>query len=485
MNLRVHPSILILALMCHGLMGEDFSRNAVNVMVTTQGYDLFSPWKQRDAKRKLLTGCVIGGDQILTISQPLADHVVVEVARYGEERRYPAEVLLKDYACGLALLTVKDKGFFAGMEPVTLAESGVPEGKVLVARWDSFGTFKKYAAEVFKTAIGFYKSGGVVLCHHMTTGLDSGGNGEPVFSGGKLVGIVSYFDESHRAIEVYSVDTIRKFLQDFEDGSYQGIPFFSLDHVYLGSDENLRGYLGLGPGDTGVLVNGVPSRTSGHDVLRKGDVILTVDGFRIDDRGLYDAGVYGKLNYCGLICLRHSVGDRIAMGIMRDKKRMDVSFELMPITNDCFFIPMLDYDLPPQYLVYGGLVLQEMTDEYLRLWGTDWRKKVNRRLLFVYDNLRLMPTPERRRCVILNRVLPAAVNVGYHDKTSLILLRLNGTTVRDLRHVRDLIEGRKDRFVKLDFEGGESIVLDRDLVARSSESLLKIYNIVTPARIDG
>jgi len=171
--------------------------------------------------------------------------------------------------------------------------------------------------------------------------------------------------------------------------------------------------------------------------------------------------------------LRHFVGDKVALQIVRDKKKMDVSFDLVPATNECYLIPLLDFDASPQFYCLGGLVFQELTEGYMTALG----KEADKRLQFLFDGLKLQPSPERSRIVILNRVLPASVNVGYHDKGNLVLLAVNGTPIRGLKHFKQVVESAKDRFLKFNFQGGDTVVLDRQWVAETSDSILKTYNV--------
>jgi len=477
--MKTTPAIILLSL-CHGLWaqdiarsGQDLTRTTVSITVTGQAFDYYSPWKRGNITKNVLTGCVIKGERILTLSRPFANHILVEVSKFGSPRKYPADVILKDYHSGLALLSVRDKGFFEGLAPAEFAPSGRIRGRAQVVRWAPQGNLKSYTAEAFNISIEFYGACGAVLLHHMIAGLDSGATGEPVFLNGQLVGVTLFFDNERKTIKVCAIDNVKRMLQDLESGHFRGMPFFAIGHMGLNSDENLREYLGLAPSDTGILVMSVPPKTSGHDVLKKNDVILSIDGLAIDDRGLYESGAYGKLSYHSIFSLRHFVGDKVTMKIIRDKKKMDVSFDLQPETRDCYLIPVLDFDTPPQYYVLGGLVFQELTDGFMNAWG----KEADKRLLFLFDGSKLQPAPERRRCVILNRVLPAAVNAGYHDNGNLVLLDVNGTPIRDLKHFKQVVGAAKDRFLKFDFQGDDTIVLDRQWVAETDRSILETYNV--------
>ena len=483
--MKTYPAILLLFL-CQPLLAQGLARPAqdldhfaVSVTVTGQGFDYFSPWKRGPIVKKPLTGCVIKGDRIITLAQPLANHILVEVSKLGSPRKYPADVLLKDYNSGLALLTVRDKSFFEGLAPAEFVPTGRLRGRAQVVRWAPQGNLKSYAAEAFNTSIEMFGACGAVLLHHMIAGLDSGATGEPVFLNGRLAGITIFFDNDHKTIKVSAVDNITRMLRDLDERKFGGMPFFVIGWMGLNSDENLRDSLGVGPSETGILVTSVPPKTSGHDVLRINDVILSIDGLAIDDRGLYESGAYGKLSYHSIFSLRHFVGDRVTMKIIRDKKKMDVSFDLQPETRDCYLIPVLDFDTPPQYYVLGGLVFQELTDGFMNAWG----KEADKRLLFLFDGSKLQPAPERRRCVILNRVLPAAVNAGYHDNGNLVLLDVNGTPIRDLKHFKQVVGAAKDRFLKFDFQGDDTIVLDRQWVAETDRSVLETYNVTEQTHI--
>ena len=173
--------VIIFFFFCHLVYGDNLPNSVVSISVTIQNFDHYSPWQKETPKKSMISGCVIEGNRILTIAFPLANHILVEVSKHGEPRKYPAEVILKDFNCGLALLTVNDKSFFADLEPVEYAESGRFKGIALVAKWDKHGFLKIFRAEVFKTSIDLFELQGGTLAHHMTTGLDSGGKGEPVF----------------------------------------------------------------------------------------------------------------------------------------------------------------------------------------------------------------------------------------------------------------------------------------------------------------
>ena len=473
--------VLLIMLMNAPCFATDLSNSVVTIRVTHQAFDHNIPWQKKDVDNTVLSGCVVQGGRILTKAYSMADHVLVEVSKHGENRRYPATVLLKDFNSGLALLLVNDPDFYKDLRPIQLAESGKIQKDATIAWWDASGIFKTYKAEALKVAIESYETKGVALIHYMITGMERGGGGEPVFVDGKLAGITQWLNEREKTVKVMGVDSIRNIMVDLEDGNYDGQPFFWIgEDVQLGQDENLRNYLGVQQEDTGVLVVEVPPKSSGYGVLKERDVILSIDGVNIDDSGYYESKAYGKLKYRGKVCLEHAVGDTVKMTIIRDRQKMTVSFKLLPITEDTFLSPPLLFDQPPQYLVWGGLIFQELSGSYLHTWGGEWKEKADKRLVYIYNNFKLWPTNERRRVVVLNRVLPAAINAGYYEKGDLILKRVNGIPVKDLRHLKELIDKKESPFILFEFQGGESIVLNRAKTEEVNHLILKRYNIPSP-----
>ncbi len=473
--------VLLIMLVNAPCFATDLSNSVVTIRVIRQAFDHNKPWQKKHVAKTVLSGCVIENGRILTKAYPMANHVMVEVSKHGENRRYPAKVLLKDYNSGLALLRVNDPDFYEDLRPIQLAESGKIQKDATIARWDASGIFKTYKAEAFKVALESYETKSVVLIHYMITGMAKGGGGEPVFVDGKLVGITQWLNEREKTVKVMGVDSIRNIMVDLEDGNYDGQPFFWIgEDVELGQDENLRNYLGVQKEDTGVLVIAIPPKSSGYGVLKERDVILSIDGVNIDDSGYYESKAYGKLKYRGKVCLEHAVGDTVKMTIIRDRQKMTVSFKLLPFTEDTFLSPPFSFDQPPQYLVWGGLISQELSGSYLHTWGGKWKEKADKRLVYIYNNFKLWPTNERRRVVVLNRVLPAAINAGYYEKGDLILKRVNGISVKDLRHLKELIDKKESPFILFEFQGGESIVLNREKTEEVNHLILKRYNIPSP-----
>jgi hypothetical protein len=457
-------------------------RHVVRIIVICQSYNYHSPWQKESVERYDITGCVIEGNRILTTSYSLTDHVYIEVTKFGGTKKYPAQVLIKDYHCGLAILKVKDESFFDGLAPIRIRKAGRIAGKkARVFRWDYLGSFKEFTAELNKSSIRFYNPNCGVLMHQFSCGMNDGGDGEPLIIDGDLAGIVTGLNSKTKTIYVIATDVVSRMLKDLSDGSYEGMPFIWFGTIALESDVNLRAYLGMSDQDEGVLVVNVPVNTSGSTVLKPMDVILSVNGKNIYDNGMYTSRNYGKLNYAGIMQINSFVGEEVSMNILRNRVKQTVRFTLKPIPQNCCIIPTISYDAPPNYLVFGGLILQELSVGYLKTWGKDWTKKANKRMLYYYNTMKqIMAESDVNRIVFMNRVLPVQVNHGYQHYKDLILDRVNGIRIKDLGHLKRLLDSTTEEYIRLDFVGGATFIFQKRMVLDSERSLLRKYNIKAP-----
>ena len=113
----------------------------------------------------------------------------------------------------------------------------------------------------------------------------------------------------------------------------------------------------------------------------------------------------------------------------------------------------------------------------MEVWGADWEKKADRRLIRLTENEWAKPTDDRKRITILSRVLPASINAGYHTKDNLVLNSINSIKVKNLLHAKTIVESSKDEYIIFDFSGNDKIVIKRQALLDSTSSILARYGI--------
>jgi predicted metalloprotease with PDZ domain len=142
-------------------------------------------------------------------------------------------------------------------------------------------------------------------------------------------------------------------------------------------DPQLRRYVGLTQSTAGGvyvtdLFQGGPAEKAG---LQKGDIITDVDGQPIDPDGNYPDRDYGKISLTHLVATRHFDGEPVKFTVFRKGESKELEVKIAHRSVDQYVIEPYVIDRPPHFYVVGGLVLQELSRQYLKEWGADWLKK--------------------------------------------------------------------------------------------------------------
>jgi hypothetical protein len=262
---------------------------------------------------------------------------------------------------------------------------------------------------------------------------------------------------------------------------YRGLPMFGVNWQALTSPA-LRDELGLGPSDGGVRVIRVHPRGSASGVLVPGDVILEIDGRKVDKDGRCDRPGDGGTTCPALVLGAHHPGDVIPLAIQRTgvKKTVDVTLRAWPAATD--LVPFL---AGASYDVEGGLVFENLTVEYLRAWGKEWETTAPARLVETYFLDGSDSTEERKHVVVLTRVLADPANLGYQELRDLVVESVNGVHLRSLDDVHAAFAhpNANGAFDVVTFTSGQAvsrIVLDAQEVKAANARLRATYELATP-----
>src|SRR4029079_2278785 len=164
------------------------------------------------------------------------------------------------------------------------------------------------------------------------------------------------------------------------------------------------------------------------------------------------------------------VGDKMKLDIKRDGKPRTVEVELRRWSP---LVPRARYDEPPQYFVYGGLVFQTLTRDYLTTWDKWWNKAPKEFLNYCYLGYR---TPTQHEVVILTQILADEINVGYAHLYNEAVATLNGRQPLDMEDfVASLSTARG--VVEITTTSGGMIMLDADEVRKATQRILVRYHI--------
>lgn len=453
--------------------GDEIPPSIVEVLVTTQRFDPQVPWKKKRPESRAGYGVVIAPGKLITTEELVHNAVLVEVRKPGDAVKSKATIQVADPRLNAALLSAP----LAGFQPASWSQPVKIGSTVQLIQFDEAGKLQNGEGRISGIEVGALPSiAQGVLTFQVLTDLKLDRLGTPAFHDSKLVGLVMQYDESTQTSLVLPSAILQRFVEDVLPGPYRGVATAGLMWAPL-IDPAQRRYLGLPADDKGVLVLRTIPGLASDKVLRSGDVILSWDGQAVDSQGYYQDPEFGRLSIVHQIAGRRHPGDTITILRWREQHAEEVSMTLDAYNDERALIPMNIDGRQAEYLVEGGLVLRELTADYLTSFGNQWMVRANPRLVNLYLNRAQAPEKAGERIVFLAGVLPAPINVGYHDLHDEVITHVNGKPVANLREVFDI--RRQDGCITR-FRTASSpveIVLDRTTLPASNKQIAQLYGI--------
>lgn len=458
----------------------------VRVNATDQPWDFFHPWTKHAPYSHRGLGAVLPGGRILVTAELIADANYVELERAESGGKMPATVEAVDYEADLALLKPADAGFLKCITPLGLTDAAVGD-HVAVWQLENTGALLSTDALLTTIEVGRYPQDDVALLnYHLTTSLQyrEGSFTVPVIKGGKLAGLLLRYDTRTQNADAIPTAIIEHFLRDAAGAHYGGFPkagvLFSPTR-----DPQLRQYAKLPDKVTGgVYITHVeresPAEAAG---IKPGDVLLSIAGHDVDQDGNYIDPRHGKLAIMNLISLQMA-GTTAQFDLLRDGRPLKAQVTLQHKPAESYVIPPYVIGQPPGYYVLGGLVLQELSRQYLKEWGGDWQKKAPEQLAY-YDRFQSdLFQDGRKRLVILSQVLPTQDTIGYEDLNALVVAKINDVPLVSFADVPRALAHPINGFHKIEFEQNPNIIyLDARQVEEEAGGLMTTYGLPAISRI--
>lgn len=400
----------------------------VRVYATTQDPDFDAPWQARTPSSSTGSGVVIGPGEILTGAHVVANATFLQVQKPSQPDKAIARVKAVSHDCDLALLeVVEPPDFLDDVTPAPIGAMPRLRDAVAVVGYPVGGEeISITEGVVSRIEVQRYShSQRSLLAVTVDAAINAGNSGGPVFGGGHVVGIAFQKMTGVDNIgEMVPPPIIRWFLDGVMKGRSPQVPALGVISQNL-ENPLLRRELGLKDRESGVMVIRVDHGGSADGLLQERDVITAIEGLPIASNGTvqyqgqhrtrYDVGLVGKY-----------VGDTIGLELVRHGTHTSVQLVLRPWQP---LVPRARYDEAPPYVVYGGLVFQTLTRDFLTTWEK-WRNKAPKEFLYYYYLGER--SPERHEIVILTQILADEINRGYGHLHSEAVVAVNGVMPRDL-----------------------------------------------------
>ena len=330
------------------------SKGLLRINTTIQTYNVSQPWELNRPQRRRGLGAVLKDGTVLTTGEMAANSTYIEFESADGAHTVPAEVIAIDYEANLALLKPEKGSNQEWVDTLGTFDIGGPakiDDKVNIWQLEDNGDAIRTEGTVRSVdLLTTFASGHYFLCYEVKASMQSASSSYtlPVTRNGRLLGILASYNSKDQISDVVSPDIVQGFLEDVWDGKHEGFPSLGIATV-LTEDPQFRKWLGLRDQQGGLYVSRVlPGSGADESGLKKGDVLLTVDGHAIDRRGYYEDPVYGRLFWSHLVRGSKRVGNKLTLLIMRDGKeqQLEPSSDVRPTISfpvTCMTRPTLPY----------------------------------------------------------------------------------------------------------------------------------------------
>ncbi len=452
-------------------------RSVVKVITTSDAPDYEQPWQTEGPDAAIGSGAIVmtpRGPRVLTNAHVVQNQVFIEVRRYGKSRKFEAAVEGVSHICDLALLKIDDPAFIEGAPAFPIGDLPSLGDRVAVLGFP-IGGDRLSITEGIVSRIEMYPyahSQRNLLAVQIDAAINSGNSGGPVIKDGEIVGIAfEAMEEAENVGYMVGAPIVKHFLRDIEQGVQDGFPDMGIVIQALESKAHRRS-LGLSPkSHSGVLITGIVHGGSASGILKQDDVLLMLDQKNVAADGSIRFRKGERIDLSYQVARRH-VGETMPVKVYRDGAVM--RFEL-PMKPPRFLVAEDSYDVKPTYFLYGGLLFVPLSRDLLMTWGYEWWHEAPSEIVSIYENE--IRSASRSEVVILQKVLADRANQGYHDFEALIIERVQGRKIRNLKELIRIVESSTDKFIHFQGQDGDMIVLERDSIEKRNRSILRRYGV--------
>ncbi len=463
--------------------------SVLRVNVTNQPWDFMRPWGKRSPYSRRAVGAVLPGNRVLVTGELVANANYLELEANEGGAKVPASIEVVDYEANLAILKADEPKFMENFEPMEFTTATVGD-TVSVWQLENTGTVLVTNGSLTTAEVSRYPIDDTpLLVYRATASLQFRDSSFtlPVVKENKLVGVVMRYDNATKSAEIIPAPVIEHFLKDVAKPPYRGFARIGLSFSNT-RDPQLRRYVGLKAGGpaggvyvTDVLTDG-PAAKGGIEV---GDVLLRINGIPVDQDGNYNDPTYGKISLMHLVGTKHFVGDTLKVTALRKGELKEFEVAIARRTPESYTIEPYVIDRAPNFYVLGGLVLQELSRQYLKEWGSDWTKKAPEEFVFLDRQQGDLFKQQGRKVVILSGVLPSSVTVGYEELHHMVITKVNGMEIHRLADVPTALAQAVNGLHKIEFDGDPScIYLDAAAITAGDPVLMRNYRIPLLKRLD-
>jgi S1-C subfamily serine protease len=458
-----------------GDAAPNIESSVVKVFSTVRHPDPFKPWTKQAPSEITGSGVVIEGKRILTNAHVVlyASQVQVQASAAGD--KVSATVVAVAPGIDLAVLKLDDAAFFDA-HPALARANRLPHIKDPVLAYgfptggNSLSITKGIVSRIEFVSYNYPVSG---LRIQVDAAINPGNSGGPAVAGDKMIGLAfsKLGGDSQNIGYIIPNEEVELFLKDIADGRYDGKPAM-YDDLQTLENPALRDFLKLDKSVEGMVVHR-PSSTDASYPLKEWDVITRIGGTPIDNQGMVKIDTDLRVSF-GYLIQRAAGNGELPLTVVRAGKSLKIQ---LPVSSEH---PTLVSDLRggyPSYFIYGPLVFSPATWQFVS--GLENNAGLMRMLGLVKSPLvtRALDAPDadlQELVVVSSPFFPHKLANGYSNPAGSVLYSINGTRIKSLRHMVEVLRDLKDPFVTFEFDqkGGEALVFSRQAIMSATDEIL-------------
>lgn len=444
----------------------------LEVAATHQDYNLLRPWEKDAVSEDRYMGVYLGNGKVLTYGDAAEAATYLELRLPDGSQAVPAKVLRYNKDLNLALLTTAheaDLSLFDGRRPLEL-------GKALAvgAQAEFLGSVRGVSPARIPVTVENSDSGpdGMLsLKLKAAAPIPSGNNsqGLPIVQDGKLCALTSDYDQDTLTFSAINAELIERFLTlEHAQAPTLGIRFSEVD------DPVFRRYLKLDEHQGGLYICDVLDDSAAQSAgLQKGDVLTAIDDMPIDTQGRCKHPLYGTIDAASVLRSSKPVGEHLTLTICRNGEQLTLPVALNRDALEHHLIGQQQTGEQPRYIVYGGLLFQPLTAQYLETVLQASRGSLPLQFLEIEDRMPAMKAEGRKELIALTLVIPTPATLSYEECGFCLVEKVNGQVCTDFGQFAELLdEPTDDGLVTLSTNKPPyTLVVDRHMVETCNKAL--------------
>jgi len=466
--------------------GAEPEKSVIQITTFSQLPFWDAPWRFDAVRGSSGSGFVISRKRIMTNAHVVSWAKQILVRRFQDPRPFVARVKFISHEADLAILEPEDPTFFDGLEALEIGDLPEVRSTVVTIGYPAGGEQISYTRGVVsRIEMQPYSHSGnrAYLACQTDAAINPGNSGGPAIQDDKVVGVAFQGIPGLENAGFFIATTlVRHFLEDIEDGTYDGFPQAGVRLVGL-QNPAYRRFLKLPDNDLGARIDHIFDFEETRKRLKLEDVLLKVGDFPVASDGtiLYR----GNRLSVGVLFAEYQSGESVPLKVWRDGAELDVELPVRTYAKDRR--EGNQYDVLPRYHIFGGLVFVPLSRDYLRGVGGGGASDPGGAALVYELFYRRHEKPEEARSepIVLASVLAHAVNANFSVRGRVVVDKVNGKRVDNMDDLIAAFEAKPEggnHFIEF-LPGDAFEAISAAEAAEAGPEILKSYGVPSDRRL--